>query len=201
MKARTCFASEVVEADAFLGLDVEAQLLYFHICCESRPSGLIVGASRIVRGYGFTLDVLDELTKAGYLLNVDGQLFITHTWCNNSYDSRLFTNAMASCEPYQSGRLGFAGEVGKSRYVLIDEKSTFERRSSDCEEKGSEGNGSDLSLNGLETNVHGRGGMQGGGTNKHPCLCKRCNAQATYTTEGGQTVIECPNCGSYKHHQ
>lgn len=204
MKARVCFATEVVESDSFLSMSLTAQLCYFHLCSEARPSGLVVGASRIVRGYGFTMDEVDELLTMGFLLDVDGELFVRDTWVNNAFDGRLFERVMAGCEPYKSGRLAFAGEVGKSRYVIIDDQSTLNRRSIDHEVIGSEcdseGNGGDFELSGMEfeNEAKGSGGIQGGeGGTLHPCLCTRCGGEATYSTLNNKTTIRCPSCGEY----
>ena len=125
MKQRTVFSTDVVESDNFLSMSLEAQLCYFHICSEAKPSGKIVGARRIVKSFGFSEDVLEELLECGYLLDADGSIFITNTWQNNSFEQRLFDAAMSKCEEYQEGKIAFAGQAGKSRYVLPNNRQSF----------------------------------------------------------------------------
>ena len=131
MKARSMTAADVVESDAFLALSIEAQLLYLHLLHNGDAVGRIYGAKRVCRGYGFADDALDELYASGYLLDVDGLTLDAWNWVNNKYDGRLRTR-LDSLEPYTSGRISFAGEPFKSRYVLNDAQATEERRSNDA---------------------------------------------------------------------
>lgn len=125
MKTRVCFSTEVVESDKFLSLSLESQLCYFHMCSEARPSGKVVGASRVIRSYGFGEDELTELLDNDYLLNCDGSIFIRDTWTNNTYEKRLFEIAMNGCREYKDGRLLFSGEEGKSAYRLANVSQTL----------------------------------------------------------------------------
>lgn len=125
MKQRIVFSSDIVESDDFLSMSLEAQLCYFHICSEAKPSGKIVGARRIVKSFGFSEEVLQELLECGYLLDVDNTIFVTDTWVNNQYEKRLYDIAMSGCQEFQDGRLGFSGQAGKSRYVLASDWQRF----------------------------------------------------------------------------
>lgn len=132
MKSRACFAAEVVQTDAFLSLSLEAQLLYLLMGHHQDVCGRIIGASRIVRGYGFDPESLQELMDSGYLISVDGLTVDRFTWTNNAYDARLKSRA-DSFDAFKAGRIGFEGEPFKSAYTLTDDEATEQRRYSDDE--------------------------------------------------------------------
>ena len=108
MKTRSMVCADVAQSDSFLGMSLEAQLLYFLILFHADVAGRIYGASRVCRGYGFDNDSLQELYDNGYLLDVDGLTVDAHCWRNNKLDGRL-KSRMDSWEAFASGRISFEG--------------------------------------------------------------------------------------------
>ena len=214
MKSRTCYASQVVCDDAFLALSLEAQLAYFYLLCECDGTGRVCGISRILRGYGFESDTLDELVSEGYILDVDGDHFITHHWMHNRFDSRVWAQ-MDSCQPYLDGTLAFAGKEGKSAYVLAerrdsDGEAAEERRDSDGEAAArARGSEPKVKESYCEPNVNVSNSepkrkviasypeMSLSEEKSGPCLCTKCHEEARYRVSGGTCYIECRRCGTY----
>ncbi len=86
-RLRTCYASTVVCSDEFQELPPSAQLLYFFLGFEADADGALDGVKMTLRKYGASMEDLTALRDAGYLLDVDGVLFIRAWWLNNNKDS------------------------------------------------------------------------------------------------------------------
>ncbi|MBR3326472.1 MAG: hypothetical protein IKG22_04030 [Atopobiaceae bacterium] len=218
MRSRACYSTEVTETDEFLELSLGARALYFHLLPEADGSGHVIGIRRAARGVGL-LDMLPELYESGYLLDVDGECYITHEWVNNKYDGRVWERAMTKCEPFKAGRLSFAGEEGKSAYVLVEPAATPERRQSDAratQNRNLNGNvtGTEHEPNFTferEENRDGKGESKGGGgrfvenagasaqDTRGRCECVKCHTESEYFIKEGATFIECPKCGTYQY--
>lgn len=215
MKARSMACADVVQADEFLSMSIEAMLLYFLILFHADVCGRIYGASRICRGYGFDADTLQELYDNGYLLRVGGLTVDAHCWRNNKLDARLKTR-MDSWEAFTSGRIAFEGEPFKSSYVLSDVAATEERRDNDggtapnTTQRQSQSNVNDnpnpterqsqqhhqsQSVLRIGTDAKPEGAE---GQETHPCQCPTCRGtEAQYWQDAEGTHIACASCGTF----
>lgn len=212
VKSRTCFASSVCCADAFLDMSAEAQATYFYLCFNADATGQIIGLRRLVRGLGYGEEPTRELFEAGYLLDVDGEAYVRHTWTNNKYDARVF-QSMGACQPYAEGRLVFEGEEGKSAYEIAetgaddaatferrknDDAATFERRNDDAESTpmvkqcNDNANQPDTTSMGTEHDARGDAHVL-----EH-CLCDQCEKGAMYYRQGARSFIVCERCGEHE---
>ena len=190
MKRRTCLASSVVGTDRFLGMTPSAQALYLALNLEADVSGHVVGVNRVARGTGLGSEALNELYSEGYVLDVEGEAYLTHQWLNNKYDSREFAK-MDECEPYGQGVLRFVGELGKSAYRLA---STEERRLIDGEPSRNVIQHETTSTK-LEAN---QGQHDGNSKEKAPCElkpCPQCRQPVLYGDTPEGVVFDCPSCG------
>lgn len=111
------FDQSVIESDAFLGLSMEAQLLYIHLNFEGDADGFIDNVTKIIRICGVKRDALEDLVNAGFLIRFENGLHVvTHWWVNNQMRRDRYTPTKHMAE---KGML-MRGENGE--YVLVEEK-------------------------------------------------------------------------------
>lgn len=211
MKARACFAADVVQSDEFLGMTIKAQLLYFLMAFHADVCGRIVGPTRVCRGYGFAPDVLDELYERGYLLDVGGGVTVdAHTWRNNTLDGRL-KSRLDAFGPFASGVLGFVGEPFKSAYQLNDVATTEGQRKYDVDttpnttttQRQRQPN-TNVNPTETESKVNAKHNVAASSEEDtdleewHPCKCPKCgDTDAVYTPTPTGSTVHCPTCGTF----
>ena len=84
MAERRMFAKTIVESDPFLAQSIKAQCLYFQIGMKVDDDGILNNALTICKSLGFKKDVLDELMKNRFLLDLgDGITVVKHHLINN----------------------------------------------------------------------------------------------------------------------
>lgn len=84
MAERRMFAKTIVESDAFLSQSIKAQNLYYQLNMKADDDGMLNNANTICRSLGFKSDVLKELIKNRFLLDLgDGITVIKHWLINN----------------------------------------------------------------------------------------------------------------------
>lgn len=90
MADRRMFHRLVVESDRFLDLPVGAQALYFHLGMQADDDGFVGGPRLIARQLKRPYKDLQALIDAGFLLDFDGIVVLTH-WrlANNLKNDRL----------------------------------------------------------------------------------------------------------------
>ncbi len=84
MAERRMFHRLVVESDRFLDLPVGAQALYFHLGMQADDDGFVGGPRLIARQLRRPYKELQALIDAGFLLEFDGIVILTHWRMANS---------------------------------------------------------------------------------------------------------------------
>lgn len=84
MAERRMFHRLVVESDKFLDLPIGAQALYFHLGMQADDDGFVNGPKLIARQLRRPAKDLQALIDAGFLLEVDGIVILTHWRMANS---------------------------------------------------------------------------------------------------------------------
>lgn len=192
-RVRTCFASSVVCSDEFRDLPPVARLLYFELGFIADSDGAIDGIRGAARMAGATMDDVDALSAAGYLLWVDGVPFISHWLVNNKTD-RL--NYRPGGHPEQLSKL--IRENGKP-YNLSDLYQSDGSLTSDAKQSKDKPSEADLiqadqsesNLNEGKGNAHAREPTR--------IRCPQCGFECAATTEpDGVTHAWCPQCGDFE---
>ena len=129
-RAKTMFASSVCCSDRFSELSFEAQALYYRLNLEADGVGALNNVKTVMRAAGFAETALDELMRAGFVLEItdplDPFLLIADFWINNNLDktnirkSEHIETVLSKC-CFQSERV--------KRYRLV-------KGDSDCEQSG-----------------------------------------------------------------
>ena len=68
MADRRMISSKVLKSDDYGDLSFEAQALYPQLVLEADNFGFVTGIKRIMRSMGVNPSVIEELTKAGFLI-------------------------------------------------------------------------------------------------------------------------------------
>lgn len=84
MAERRMFHRLVVESDRFLDLSIGAQALYFHLGMQADDDGFVNGPKLIARQLKRPYKELQALIDAGFLLEFDGVVVLTHWRIANS---------------------------------------------------------------------------------------------------------------------
>ena len=84
MADRRMFHRLVVESDKFLDLPIGAQALYFHLGMQADDDGFVAGPRLIARQMRRPYKDLQTLIDAGFLLEFDGIVVLTHWRMANS---------------------------------------------------------------------------------------------------------------------
>ena len=76
---------KIVESDAFYDLEPMQQALYFHLCMEADDDGFINNPKSIARGMGASIDDINALIDARFLISFSsGIVCIKHWRINNT---------------------------------------------------------------------------------------------------------------------
>ncbi|MBE6470919.1 MAG: hypothetical protein E7000_04325 [Coriobacteriaceae bacterium] len=186
-KGKTMFSEHVVNSDEFMGLSVESQALYFHLNLDADTLGELSGARRLARGYGFGADELEELRKAGYLLQLGERWFVAHYYEHNNVPSNDgMKKSFANLWNKRPGELAFEGEVCRSKYTVSRELA--EQQANISEALASKDKG----------NRNGKGSNKGTDISKVPATSPKANALGRMGVPGGREPTDlppCPACG------
>ncbi len=87
MADRRMFHRLVVESDKFLDLSIGAQALYFHLGMQADDDGFVNGPKLIARQLRRPYKDLQALIDAGFLLDFDGIVVLTHWRAANSWQA------------------------------------------------------------------------------------------------------------------
>ena len=85
MADRRMMSRKIVESDAFYDLEPMQQALYFHLCMEADDDGFINNPKSIARGMGASIDDINALIDARFLISFSsGIVCIKHWRINNT---------------------------------------------------------------------------------------------------------------------
>lgn len=102
MANRRMFSASVVETDAFLGLPVGAQCLYFHLGLAADDDGFVSSPKRLTATCGCSRDDLQALVAAGYIIPFkSGVCAVAHWTMNNFIRRDRYTPTIYTAEKAQ----------------------------------------------------------------------------------------------------
>ena len=85
MADKRMMSKKIVESDAFYDLEPMQQALYFHLCMEADDDGFINNPKSIARGMGASIDDINALIDARFLISFSsGIVCIKHWRINNT---------------------------------------------------------------------------------------------------------------------
>lgn len=85
MAQRRMFCKDITSSDSFTDLPLTAQALYLHVTMDADDDGLVSGARKIARSIGASLDNLQALLEAGFLLDLGDNIVCIKHWRMNNY--------------------------------------------------------------------------------------------------------------------
>jgi len=85
MADKRMMSRKIVESDAFYDLEPMQQALYFHLCMEADDDGFINNPKSIARGMGASIDDINALIDARFIISFSsGVVCIKHWRINNT---------------------------------------------------------------------------------------------------------------------
>lgn len=84
MKEKRVFSNQIVGSDAFMGLPVAAQALYFQLCMSADDDGFIGVASKIISSMGLSRKDLNLLSDKGFVILFDSGVCVIRHWRLNN---------------------------------------------------------------------------------------------------------------------
>lgn len=104
MAKKRMFNKEITESDDFLDLPFSAQAVYFHLCMEADDDGFLNKARGVVRNCGASIDDLNMLVEAGFLIKFKGKsIYVITDWLvnNNKIKADRYSKTMFESEKEQ----------------------------------------------------------------------------------------------------
>ena len=84
MAGKRMFALAITESDAFIGMDLSTQALYFHLSMKADDDGFVSNAMSTINLIGASEEDLNELIRRNFILKFEsGIMVITHWRINN----------------------------------------------------------------------------------------------------------------------
>lgn len=84
MAGKRMFALAITESDAFIGMDLSTQALYFHLSMKADDDGFVSNAMSTINLIGASEEDLKELIRRNFILKFEsGIMVITHWRINN----------------------------------------------------------------------------------------------------------------------
>ncbi len=119
MAERRMFHRLAVESDKFLDLSVGAQALYFHLGMQADDDGFVNGPRLIARQLKRPYKDLQALIDAGFLLDFDGIVVLTHWRMANSL---------------QNDRLNLPQNISVAKKIFLNEHKIYTKiRAKGCQ--------------------------------------------------------------------
>lgn len=85
MAERRMFAKSIIDTDAFLGMPLSAQALYFHLCMRADDDGFVSNPRKIQRMISCADDDLKLLMVKRYILVFDSGVIVIKHWRIHNY--------------------------------------------------------------------------------------------------------------------
>ncbi len=102
MAKRRMISSDVINTDKFLAVSLAARGLYMHLNSEADDDGFISAPLKIVRAVDAKVEMLDELTQAGFLIKFESGIYLIRHWLiHNSIQGDRYTFTMNTKEAKQ----------------------------------------------------------------------------------------------------
>ena len=84
MAKRRMFSRDVVETDAFMGLKISAQTLYFHLGMNADDDGFVGNPLAIANCIGAPRSDIKLLEDAGYIISLNKGVIVIRDWLLNN---------------------------------------------------------------------------------------------------------------------
>ena len=94
MASKRCFSRQLIDSDDFFCLSHGAQLLYFYVALSTDDDGMVSGFRRIMSQCGQSDKELEELVKAGFIIQFEKCLVVCHHWINNNFQADRYHNTI-----------------------------------------------------------------------------------------------------------
>lgn len=95
-REKVMISSSVCRSENFLELSAEAQALYFQCCLEADRYGVVYGVKSLIRLCASSLDALNELLEASFLIELEGEngafVVVRHWFEANKLDRSKLEN-------------------------------------------------------------------------------------------------------------
>lgn len=88
MAERRMFAKSIIDTDAFLGMPMSTQALYFHLCMRADDDGFVSNPRNIQRMVGSAEDDLKLLVAKRYILVFESGVIVIKHWRLHNYIQR-----------------------------------------------------------------------------------------------------------------
>ena len=88
MAERRMFAKSIIDTDAFLGMPLSTQALYFHLCMRADDDGFVSNPRKIQRMVGAADDDLKLLVAKRYILVFESGVIVIKHWKLHNYIRR-----------------------------------------------------------------------------------------------------------------
>lgn len=85
MAERRMFAKSIIDTDAFLGMPLSAQALYFHLCMRADDDGFVSNPRKIQRMISCADDDLKLLVAKRYILVFESGVIVIKHWRIHNY--------------------------------------------------------------------------------------------------------------------
>lgn len=85
MAERRMFAKTIIDSDAFLGMPLSAQALYFHLSMRADDEGFVNSPKKIMRMIGANDGDMEHLIRKRYLLVFDSGVVVIKHWRIHNY--------------------------------------------------------------------------------------------------------------------
>lgn len=79
------FSLDVVDTDTFIDMPVTAQALYFHLGMRADDDGFISSPKKITKMVNCSIDDMNILIDAGYLIPFESGVVVVRDWKVNNY--------------------------------------------------------------------------------------------------------------------
>lgn len=109
MSERRMFAKTITESDAFLGMPLSAQALYFHLGMEADDDGFVNSPRRVQRIIGASDDDFQMLVEKRFILTFDSGIIVIkhfkiHNWIRKDrYRPTQYRDELSTLEIKENG--------------------------------------------------------------------------------------------------
>lgn len=110
MAQKRMFSLSVVDTDAFLGLPLSAQCLYFHLGMHGDDDGFVSSPKKIIRSTGCSNEDLELLASNGFIIPFKSGVIVIADWRinntlkNDRYHETIYTDEKAQLMIDNAGR-------------------------------------------------------------------------------------------------
>lgn len=218
-REKVMISSSVCRSENFLELSAEAQALYFQCCLEADRYGVVYGVKSLIRLCASSLDALNELLEASFLIELEGEngafIVVRHWFEANKLDR---TKLMSYRNDSFFNQVCIVDDSRAYRLISSLDLEAFEKASSDDERnipnlnlyvtKGCHPSDTKVSVikkKKREEKTTERKTTENEQTEPNEkevkaasvTKCPRCGSDAAFYQNGSVITYDCQNCGIF----